>query len=113
MVDLKEKVVFLPYENAYSLVLEASPEASKTRSLRFVDRARSVLYLRARVVLAPISKGAYALYSLSTKRAFERAGEAFHLVASPLFPHPTLPFPLKLPRFVGLIDWIPENHNLS
>ena len=46
----------------------------------------------------------------------ERASEAFNLVASPLFPHPTLSFPLKLPRFSwfgGLIDWIPENHNLS
>ena len=100
----------------YYLVLEASPEASKTRSLCFVDKARSVLYLRARVVLAPISKRAYALHSLSTKRALERierASEAFNLVASPLFPHPTLSFPLKLPRFGGLIDWIPENHNLS
>ncbi len=100
----------------YYLVLEASPEASKTRSLCFVDKARSVLYLRARVVLAPISKGAYALHSLSTKRALERASEAFNLVASPLFSHPTLLFSLKLPRFGwfgGLIDWIPENHNLS
>ena len=97
-------------------MLEASPEASKTRSLCFVDKARSVLDLRARVVLAPLSKGAYALHSLSTKRALERASEAFNLVASPLFPHPTLSFPLKLPRFGwfgGLIDWIPENHNLS
>ena len=92
-------------------LLEASPEASKMRSLSF---ARSVLDLRARVVLAPISnsKGAYALHSLSTKRALERASEAFHLVASPLIPHPTLSFSLKLPLFVGLIDWIPENHNL-
>jgi len=32
-----------------------------------VDKARSVLYLRARVVLASISLGAYALYLLSTK----------------------------------------------
>ena len=94
-------------------MLEASPEASKTRSLCFVDKARSVLDLRARVVLAPISKGAYALHSLFTKRALERASEAFNLVASPLFPHPILSFPLKLPRFGGLIDWIPENHNLS
>ena len=77
-------MVFLPYKNAYYLVLEASPEASKTRSLCFVDKARSVLDLRARVVLAPISKRAYALHSLSTKRALERASEAFHLVASPL-----------------------------
>ncbi|MCE5167087.1 hypothetical protein HAX54_036572, partial [Datura stramonium] len=36
------------------------------------DKARSVLYLRARVVLTPISKGAYVLHSLSTKRALER-----------------------------------------
>ena len=64
-------------------MLEASPEASKTRSLRFVDKARSVLDLRARVLLAPLSKGAYALHSLSTKRALERASEAFNLVASP------------------------------
>ena len=98
----------------YYIVLEASPEASKTRSLCFVDKARSVFVdLRARVVLAPISKGAYALYSLFTKRALERASEAFNLVASPLFPHPTLSFSLKLPQFGGLIDWIPENHNLS
>ncbi|KAK4412570.1 RNA polymerase sigma factor sigC [Sesamum alatum] len=47
--------------NASYLVLEASPEASKMRVLCFVDKARSVLDLRARVVLAPISKGAYAL----------------------------------------------------
>ena len=104
-------------------MLEASPEASKTRSLCFVDKARSVLYLRARVVLAPISKGAYALHSLFTKRALERASEAFNFVASPplplpmveqvSLPHPTLSFPLKLPPFGGLIDWIPENHNLS
>ena len=97
-------------------MLEASPEASKTRSLCFVDKARSVLDLRARVVLAPISKGAFALHSpisKATKRALERASEAFHLVASPLIPHPTLSFSLKLPRFGGLIDWIPENHNLS
>ena len=52
------------------------------RSLYFVDKARSVLYLRARVVLTPISKGAYALHSLSTKRALERASEALNLVAS-------------------------------
>jgi len=97
----------------YYLVLEASPEASKMRALCFVDKARSVLDLRARVVLAPISKGAYALHSLSTKRALERASEAFNLVASPLSPHPTLLFSLKLPRFGGLIDWIPKNHNLS
>ena len=58
-------------------MLEASPEASKTRSLRFVDKARSVLDLRARVLLAPLSKGDYALHSLSTKRALERASEAF------------------------------------
>jgi len=96
----------------YYIVLEASPEASKTRSLCFVDKARSVLDLRARVVLAPISKGAYALHSLFTKRALERASEAFNLV-SPLIPHPTLSFLLKLPRVGGLIDWIPENHNLS
>lgn len=82
---------------------EVSPEASKTRSLCFVDKARSVLYLRARVVLASISKGAYALYLLSTKRALERASEAF-LVASLLFPRPILSFPLKLLRFGGLID---------
>ena len=36
---------------------------SKTRSLCFVAKARSVLDLRARVVLAPISKGAYAFHS--------------------------------------------------
>ncbi|KAK8539692.1 hypothetical protein V6N13_072324 [Hibiscus sabdariffa] len=36
-------VVFLPYKNAYYIVLEASPAASKTR---FVDKARSVLDLR-------------------------------------------------------------------
>lgn len=32
--------------------------------------------------VAPISKGAYALHSLSTKRALERASEALNLVAS-------------------------------
>ncbi|KAK8533081.1 hypothetical protein V6N12_076362 [Hibiscus sabdariffa] len=36
-------VVFLPYKNAYYIVLEASPAASKTR---FIDKARSVLDLR-------------------------------------------------------------------
>ena len=83
---------------------EASPEASKTRSLCFVDKARVVLVdLRARVVLASISKGAYALYLLSTKGALERAGEAF-LLASLLFPHPILSFLLKLLRFGGLIE---------
>lgn len=61
------------------------------------------------------SKGAHTRCLLNelTKRS---GSEAFHLVASPLFPHPTLSFPLKLPRFGwfgGLIDWIPENHNLS
>lgn len=69
-------------------MLEASPEASKMRSLCFIDKARSVLDLRARVVVrAPISKGAYALHSLSSKGALERASEAFNLVASP-FPSP-------------------------
>lgn len=81
-------------------MLEASPEASKTRSLCFVDKARSVLDLRARVVLASISKRAYALHSLSTKGALERASEAFHhLVASPL----TLLFHFRL-SFPGLGD---------
>ena len=80
----------------------------------FVDKARSVLDLRARVVRPrPCSLWAYALHSLSTKRALERASEAFNLAASPLFPQPTLSFSLKLPRFGGVIDWIPENHNLS
>lgn len=57
------------------------PECLQTRSFarskqdesnRFVDKARSVLDLRARVVLVP--KGAYALHSLSTKRALEDSG---------------------------------------
>lgn len=82
-----------PFSNAGSFA------RSKTRSLCFVDKARSVLYLRARVVLTYISKGAYALYLLSTKRA----SEAF-LVASLLLPHPILSFPLKLLWFRGLID---------
>ena len=47
-------VVFLPYKNAYYIVLEASPEASKTR---FVDKARSVLDLRESLVLAPMTGG--------------------------------------------------------
>ncbi|GJX47630.1 putative ribonuclease H-like domain-containing protein [Tanacetum coccineum] len=34
--------------HAYYLVQEASPEASKTRSLCFVDKARSILYLRGK-----------------------------------------------------------------
>ena len=74
-------------------LLEASPEASKTRSLCFVDKARSVLDLRARVVLPPISKGAYALYSLSTKRALERASEVFRSNPLTLFFHFHLSFP--------------------
>lgn len=76
-------------------MLEASPEASKTRSLCFVDKARSVLDLRARVVLAPLERG-----------ALERASEAVNLVASPLFPHPTLFFYFRLsfPGLVGLGD---------
>ena len=86
-------MVFLPYQNAYYLVLEASPEASKMRVLCFVDKARSVLDLRARVVLPPISKGAYALYSLSTKRALERASEVFRSNPLTLFFHFHLSFP--------------------
>lgn len=83
-------------------MLEASPEASKMRSLCFIDKARSVLDLRARVVvLAPISKGAYALHSLSSKGALERASEAFNLVASPL--SLTLLFHFRL-RFPTLWD---------
>lgn len=66
-------------------MLEASPEASKMGVLCFVDKARSVLDLRARVVLAPISnlKRGVSTPLVTTKRALERASEAFHLVASP------------------------------
>ena len=103
MVDLKSSIPAIPE----CLLSSALSFARSKQDEVAVDKARSVLDLRARVVLAPLSSGAYALHLLSTKRALERASEAFHLVASPLFPHPTLSFPLKLPRFGwfgGLID---------
>lgn len=54
-------------------LLSSARSFARSKQDEGVDKARSVLYLRARVVLAPISKGAYALHSLSTKRALERA----------------------------------------
>ena len=103
----KESSLSLQNKNAYYLVLEAS----KTRLLCFVDKVHFVVDLRACVVPAFISKRAYALHSLSSKEALERGSEAFHLMASPLIPHPTLSFLLKLSRFWRLIDWILKNLN--
>lgn len=97
----KESSLSLPYQNAYYLVLESSLEASKIRSLCFVDKARFIIDLWACVVLTSIYKRAYALHSLSTKGALEWASEAFHLVAS-LLSH-TLLFHFCL-SFLGLGD---------
>lgn len=106
MVGLKSSISTIQECLLYSARSFAGSKQDEVALLR-IDKARSVLDLRARVVLALISKRAYALHSLSTKGALERASEAFHLVASPFIPHPTLSFSLKLPTFGGLIDWIP------
>lgn len=101
MVGLKSSIPTIQECLLYSARSFAGSKQDEVALLR-IDKARSVLDLRARVVLASISKRAYALHSLSTKGALERASEAFHhLVASPLIPHPTLSFSLKLPRFGG------------
>ena len=77
VVGLKSSIVFfIPTIKKCLLSFSLSFAKSKTRALCFVDKARLVLDLRVRVGLPPLSKGAYARNSLSTKEALERASSA-------------------------------------